>query len=545
MPLQLPRFLLLLLFLPFVPSATAAQLEPASSQSPVEDAPTPTYVLDGIVLNSATGQPIRGALVQVRARAETSVLTGRDGKFHFEGLAQGQISISVRKPGFFDEQQGTVRNGVVGLGANMQPVVLKLVPESVIYGRITDASGDPAESLQVKLMNQAIENGEIHWQERAAQTNEDGEFRLFGLQAGTYYLKAEPSFATRPKASSPLQTHREGYESTYYPGVTDLESASAIAVTPGKQFRADLSLRTAAFYEVAGTVVGYPIGADINVQFLTKEGDPIPSNVQINPSNGTFIVTSIPAGSYVIKAFANVNNSQQSLVSILPLHVTSDVAGVRLVMGPPATIPVTVEFELTPKSNSESYPIGGQPVSIELTSTGSSFLTQRTQATMEGPLEDRSFAIRNLEPGTYRVRARPTGPWYLESARCGPTNLLAQELIVASGGLGEPIEVVLRDDFAMLEGTVSSDGHPAPATVLLIPENNPTAITTIFVNETGQLQMRNLAPGEYRVFAFDQTDGLEYANPEAMRPYISKAQFIRLAPNGQATVNVERQRRGE
>jgi len=164
---------------------------------------------------------------------------------------------------------------------------------------------------------------------------------------------------------------------------------------------------------------------------------------------------------------------------------------------------------------------------------------------MEGPPENRSFAIRNLEPGAYKAQVRPNGPWYVESARCGQTNLLTQELVVASGGLGQPIEVVLRDDFATLEATVSSDGHPAPATVLPIPENSPTAATTVFANDAGNLPKMSLAPGEYRVFAFDRTEGLEYANPEAMRPYLSKAQFIRLAPNGKATIHLELQRRGE
>jgi hypothetical protein len=541
MPLRLLGFLFLLLA--FVPSASVAQL----TFGPLLSAPNtgPTYPLDGVVVNSTTGLPIRAALVQMYVGGQVSVLTGADGKFHFEGLPQGPISLSVRKPGFFDEREGAVRREVVRVDANMRLVVLKLVPESVIYGRVTGADGEPAENLPVKLVYQTVENGEMRWQQRGAQTNEDGEFRLFELQAGKYYLKAGPSFTIRARASGSLQTRREGYESTYYPGVADLESAAAILAAPGKRIRADLSLRSAAFYQVSGTIVGNPIGAGLNVQFLTKEGEALPSGARINRSNGTFVAMSIPAGSYVIRAFARINNSQQSLVATLPLNVNSDVAGVHLVLGPPATIPVTVEFKLTPKPNSEAYPRGGQPVSIELLSARNSFFMQRGQANMEGPPENRVFAIRNLDPGIYKVRLRPSGPWYVESARCGQTNLLTQELVVASGGLGQPIEVVLRDDFATLEGTVSSDGHPAPATVLPIPENNPTATTTVITTDAGNLPKMTLAPGEYRVFAFDRPEGLEYANPEAMRPYLSKAQFIRLAPNGQATINLELQRRGE
>ncbi len=59
MPLRLLGFLFLLLA--FVPSASVAQL----TIGPLLSAPNtgPTYPLDGVVINSATGLPIRAALV--------------------------------------------------------------------------------------------------------------------------------------------------------------------------------------------------------------------------------------------------------------------------------------------------------------------------------------------------------------------------------------------------------------------------------------------------------------------------------------------------
>jgi hypothetical protein len=541
MPLPFPRPVLLLFAFAF--SASAAQFAPAQLQPAANN--SVTYPLDGVVLNSATGEPIRAALVQVHARAQISVLTGTDGKFHFEGLAQGPNNVSVRKPGFFSEQQDPRRNNLVQVSANMQSVVLKLVPESVIYGRVTDQNGEPAERLPVKLMYQNVENGEMRWQQRGAQTNEDGEFRMFGLQAGTYYLKAGPSSTPTDQGPNLSQRRRQGYAGTYYPGAPDLASATAIKAVPGQEFRADLNLKTAPFYQVTGTVVGSPLGVPYGVRFLTKEGEPLPSGVGINTSTGSFIASSIPAGPYIIKAFATIGNGQQMLIANLPLDVNSDVAGVRLVLGQPATIPVNVEFHLSPKSNSGFNPGRAQPISVELISSKSALSVQRFQASPEGPPENRSLAIRNLEPGIYNVQIRPSGPWYVESAQCGSTNLLTRELVVTTGGSGQPIEVVLRDDFATIEAVVLSDGRATPATVLVISENNSTMATTLFVNESGKLQKTNLAPGEYRVFAFDRVDGLEYANPEAMRPYLTGAQFIRVAPGGQASLNLELQKRGD
>src|SRR6266851_10100950 len=48
------------------------------------------HALRGMVVNSVTGEPIRGALVQIYFNGQSSMLTGPDGKFQFEGLPNGQ-----------------------------------------------------------------------------------------------------------------------------------------------------------------------------------------------------------------------------------------------------------------------------------------------------------------------------------------------------------------------------------------------------------------------------------------------------------------------
>lgn len=553
MPRRPPRLLPLLVAIislacaPFAcaPLAWAAQLGPAPLQARASTAPV--YPLDGIVLNSVTGEPVRAALVQINAGGQTSALTGADGKFHFEGVPQGQMYLSVRKPGYFNQDQflpGGTRNNPVEVGPGMGPAVLKLVPEGVIFGRITNADGAPVENMQVRVVYTSIENGEKRWQQRVTQTNDDGEYRLFELQAGIYYVKAGPGSPIGLPLAAP-QTRREGYTATYYPGAFDLASATAIAIQPGKQMRADMALRSAPSYRVSGTIIGAPLGAGMGLGFTNGEGETIAVGFRINSKTGAFDALTVPPGSYTLRAFAQPADGQQQFVGSVPIEVNSDLAGINIGLGPPATIPVVVQFELTQNSRPGSPPGNAAPVNIQFASTRSMLSTLRNQATMEGPPENRSLVLRNLAPDTYKVWVRPNGHWYVESARCGLTNLLTQDLTVSSGGLGEPIEVVLRDDFATLEGTVSAGGQPSPGIVLPIPENSPTATTMVVVNPTGQFPKRELPPGEYRVFAFDRSNGLEYANPDVMRRYLSGAQFVRLAPNGQATVNLELQKVGE
>jgi len=69
----------------------------------LQDSNDDKYTLRGTVVNSVTGEAVRGALVQIYFNGQRSVLTGPDGKFQFDGLPAGQTNITVaaRKPGFF------------------------------------------------------------------------------------------------------------------------------------------------------------------------------------------------------------------------------------------------------------------------------------------------------------------------------------------------------------------------------------------------------------------------------------------------------------
>jgi hypothetical protein len=522
-----------------------AQIAPSQPQIGLSEVSTPTFVVEGTVINSVTGEPIRAALVQIQIGQQISLLTGSDGKFHFDSVPPSQLTIMVRKPGFFSEQeisQGPITNQLTQVGPGMTPVILKLTPEGAIYGRITDSDGDPIQNLQVQLVQAAIVNGQKSWQQMGSeQTKDDGEFRFFGLRPGAYYLKtgSTPFGKFKPGANS--ETARRGYPSNYYPGKPDLDSATAIAVEPANEIRADFSVKGEVFYRVSGSVIGVPKGMPLNIQMLGSEGEQLYDGAQMDPRAGTFTVFA-PKGSYVIKAYAQGNNGLQGVARQF-VNVNGEVAGLSLVIAPVATIPVQVRFEIARKADSGSYPKDMQPLQVTLVSKGTVFANQAYMATMEGQSEVRSFAVRNAEPGRYAVQLMPTGRWYIESARCGQTNLFTEDLSVQTGGPAEPIEIVVRDDFATVSGAVSLDGQPAQGTVLLFPEANPRGAMPFPTNQDGRFQREDLPPGDYKAIAFDRVDGLEYTNTEAMRAYSAWEQPLHISPNGQTTVQLELQKR--
>jgi hypothetical protein len=525
--------------------ACLGQLGLSQLQIGMGKVPAPTYSIDGIVINSVTGEPVRAALVQIYIPQQTSLLTGPDGKFHFEGVPQSQLAIMVRKPGFFSEQeisQGSIANQPIQVGPGIKPVTVRLIPEGVIYGRITDSDGDPIQNLQITLVHAAVVNGQKGWQQAgSAQTKDDGEFRLFGLLPGAYYLRTESWPFANLRVGANSQTARGGYPRNYYPGTTDLDSATAITVEPAKEIRADFSVKREIFYRVSGSVIGASAQMPLNIQILGLDGEGLNAEIQMNPRPGTFTAF-VPKGSYVIKAYAQGEKGPQGVAS-QSVNVHGDIAGLSFAIVPLATIPVNVRFEITQTTNSGSYPKDMQPVNVVLVSKGAGFSSQFLGATMQRQPEAQSYAVTNVEPGRYAVQLMPIGHWYVESARCGQVNLLAEDLNVQAGGPEHPIEIVVRDDFAAVSGTVLVDAQPAQGTVLLIPDANPQGAVMVPTDPDGRFQRGDLPPGDYKAIAFDRVDGLEYANTETMRAYSPWEQLVHISPNGQTAVQLELQKR--
>jgi hypothetical protein len=146
---------------------------------------TPTYTLRGTVVNSLTTKPIQNALVLLYFVVERAVLTGSDGTFQFDGLpVSGQGGITAQKPGYFSPQDVRLTGhssptiATITMAPDQRPIVLKLVPEGIISGRVSGEDGEAIESLPVRVLFETTENGRIVRREfRNASTNEEGAGR--------------------------------------------------------------------------------------------------------------------------------------------------------------------------------------------------------------------------------------------------------------------------------------------------------------------------------------------------------------------------------
>ena len=222
---------------------------------------TPTASIEGVVVQIGTAQPVANAIVELSgdgARSPFVMATGADGKFEFRNLAAGRYNVKVMGNGYLENPHG--RRISVTAGQAIKDVRFVMVPLGAISGRVYDATGEPVVNVSVRALKYAYADGKRTLTAVKTVTTDDrGEFRLFWLPPGQYYVGAVPaglgeSFANmhmviggtpirldadgipQSGAGYPMDKLGERYVPVYFPGTTDPEAASPVIVQPGTDF---------------------------------------------------------------------------------------------------------------------------------------------------------------------------------------------------------------------------------------------------------------------------------------------------------------------
>ena len=276
-----------------------------------------TIVLSGRVLEADTGAPIAGAQVVAfpseprhSMQAPPTATTDANGRYQFDTLSSGRYHITVHKPGFapLDRPQLEVE---VKEGARHADVDVRLQKGAVITGRVLDESGEPVVSANVMILRRPRHAAVAARGDRlipggpSAQTNDLGEFRLFGLAPGDYYVGV---VADSPFRVAPAQRDTAS-QLTYFPGTADRAAAQPITVAAG-QTVGDIIIRmvTAPVFRVEGVAVdeeGRPVSnavvrldtgeVDERVMFMMSHQQQARTDAA-----GRFAVPNVTSGTYTL-----------------------------------------------------------------------------------------------------------------------------------------------------------------------------------------------------------------------------------------------------
>ena len=171
--------------------------------------------VSGRVVTAADGSPLKSARVALmrdhvgsgpRMYAATS---DRDGRFNIQDIDPGRYEFLAIRTGYVDQpyqSQGT-DSPVLALQAGQQlsDVLFRLKMASVIAGHVSNEDGEGMAHVQVVALRKPSE-AEISEEGlpasrkpepravASAQTDDRGQYRIFGLEPGEYYIKATQSF---------------------------------------------------------------------------------------------------------------------------------------------------------------------------------------------------------------------------------------------------------------------------------------------------------------------------------------------------------------
>jgi len=521
-----------------------AQSNPTASDAAAAN--KETCSISGIVVRQDTGEPLNKAKVTLfnREKWEDSVfdLTDSQGRFLLDELACDSYLLRASHPGFVEMSYGQRKPNDPGAlltltpGQKMAGLVFKLQRTAVITGRVFDENGEPASGAIVRALRPTGQGRRQQTRELGkAETNDLGEFRIYDLAPGRYYIEVGYDPWSFRKESGPRPIRRipkKGYLEAFYPSTTDPSKAQTLTLNPGGELTGlDFRMELVTMNIVRGKILNPPpssaSGGGVGV-FLLPRGSALGAHDSIDTNamakDGTFAFQRVPPGSYYINASYFDGETKDWFWLSRPLEVAeTDIEGIYLAFAPPIPIWGRVVWEGDQKSDLSSFRVSLRATKEQLPNPGSQALKP-----------DGSFLFRSVNEGEYRpLILAPNRNCYIKSARVGTTPMVDGKLAIHPGA-DNSLEFVVGCGAAQVDGQVlTSDSLPASGVyVALVPEPNLRQDSLSYHDETtdqnGHFLLKGISPGEYKLFSWDAVEGGDWLDADFLKPFEDKGVSIHL-----------------
>ena len=511
-------------------------------------------------VTTAQGVPIAGALVQVRGPGGlTQVESDGRGQYVLNRLAPGEYVIEAIKRGFSPVTPGMGQNAVEMLlrgdppqdrtivllaGATLSAIDLMLGRGASVVGTIVDEFGEPMQGVTVNALELRVMGGVTRampvssLQGGRAQTDDRGRYRLFGLQPGTYVIRA--------MADAPVSAV-SGYVPIFYPGTPAIDSAMQTKLDADASVTGiDLTFVSGPVGRIRGTVVD-PAGRAVRASIaLTARG--APGGIQSEPlkaggnPDGTFAFENVAPGEYVVHAIVTGLAVPEARVAYSSRYAA---AGVTIgdVEPPPMSLKLSEGATLMGRVTYEGIEVlpprytGVELTAVSTDSDSRLLIDARVGFAL---LSDNTFEYRGVFGRKYLVGRVPNVDWYLKSITYRGQDLTDSAFDFGSSGTFRDIEVVVSGGGAAVSGRVS-DERAAPVrdyTVAAFPTDRSkwTFLSRWLKagpsSPDGTFHLTGLVPGEYWVVAVDRLEGNDVAgdlqSPDILDALSSRAVRVTL-----------------
>ncbi len=538
--------------------------------------PLPPNSIHGSVVKAGTSTPLSKAIVEVHADSASgpvvsSTVTDSDGRFLFRNVRPGRYLLVVARSAYVRRLLAVI----VGDGQDTPDAQVAMTSTVAISGRISGTSGEPIGNVEVQALKPSYPDGRrVLTPVQSVRSDDRGEYRLFWLPPGRYYVNAtHPTAQDRPglvtanfagnffggggpggpaglrmvrgtgepaaeaqalAAVSEDRPPTDRYVPVYFPGTIDEQAASAIDLKSGADVAGvDIPLAPVHAHHVRGVVINGATGQVAQYAGLRVANEDAPAggpgggpgggldgggDAQIDP-DGSFDLTLFP-GSYTLIGTAGTG------VGYVSLQVRdADIDGVQIVALPAFNIPGRIVSDGGANPDLEKLRISlRRDVAVQTSSSSYSL-----------PRPDGSFVVE-ATPGDFRLSIAPllnsilAPPFlsvpksletaYVKSIRLGDVDVL-------NGGLhvdrppASPLEIVIGTNPGVVDGTVldESQSGTAGATVALLPDvrRRFDLYRATITDSSGRFHLDHVPPGDYRAFAWEEVSDGAWQDPEFVR----------------------------
>ena len=535
------------------PGSVAGTVIRTDNSQPVKKA---KLSLDPDFEQAAAGMSTEEALAAFRDRLFESE-TDATGHFLFSDVPPGQYRIRAEKMGFIASEVGGRTDGVpvtVVAGQPVKDVQIQLRPGGAITGRALNEDGEPMANVTVEAMRYSyVEGTRRLLPVGQAQTNDLGEYRVFNLLPGKYYVRARVvNMGSLPMGARHAgKKPEEAYWPLYYPDAKTPATATRVEVKPMDEQHANFNFVPGQGYRVSGKVMGIPASMTPGngygmVMLIDKNGDEPSGTAMISAKDPYFSIGPVPPGEYHVIAFSakikEPGSPNQSVENVKMGHVSQEVVAADI---PNATVNLTTRTPVQIQGKIRLDPAPPSPVDVrglfvtfdsadDATEMENAFanlgeMGGRTEPTMGQSTKEGTFEARlGASSGAVQVHLTANGgfeDYYTKSILLGGRDVSDSGIAPASITPGSSLDIVVSPFGARVDGVVL-DSNKKPvvgAFVACVPEPKLRHRRDLYITDTtnqqGHYVLRGLRPGSYRLYALDEVDPGAIYSSDFLKPF--------------------------
>jgi protocatechuate 3,4-dioxygenase beta subunit len=473
---------------------------------------------------SSSGVPVQiGSGFVVRPR---TVTTDAQGAFEFSGLPAGRYRLTATagqySAAYLAIAYGAKRPNAPGSqdpgqqieltnGQTFDKAVIGLPRGGVITGRVTDENGEALARVQVYTVFFQPGNPRGQRGGNGGQTDDLGQFRLYGLTPGEYVVVAEARGPTFVQPNAPPETEEDkiGFLTTYYPGTPDEGAAQRVRAraggeTPGIEIR----MASGRLFRISGTITDSQgrVSNRTSGSLFRRQGTSTSNFGFSTDDQGRFQMRNIPPGNYRLTVRTRPiqvpdgvsTQNEPGEMANMPLVVSSDLESVAVVTAPGATITGQIVFEQGPPPQLPQQ----MRVNASVVDPENNMGMPGPQPALVGP--ELTFTMKGMM-GEFVLRAGAQGQ-FLKAVMMGAEDITDTPREFKTG---DRVTLVLTTRASTLEGNVTdAQGKPSTdAGIMFFSDDkaswrmNSSKTRRTGADQAGHYKLSGLMPGRYLIIA--------------------------------------------